>query len=433
MFAIPHMQPFLYELTLSLISDGHSARFFSETTLQDRQTGLLARVSTAHLVSHLHIMAVPAMLPLLPQAMDVSFVELGFAIGVFNIVSAVVQAPLGFLVDRVGARRMLLAALAVGAGSFSLLAIMPTYVCLLVAMFFAGLANGVYHPADYSLLSRGISVGRMGRAFSIHTFAGYLGNALAPPLMIGIALAFAPRWAFAAVGLAAVLAFGVLALGPRVERAAPVDAVNPKKSAAGRPVSIPLVTVAVLTLLFTMLALSTGGIEKFSVSALVQGYGVSLPAANAALTAFLFASAFGVLAGGVLADRTERHGYLAAVAFGLAAILVVVVAMVALPPLMLTVVLGTAGFLTGMVAPSRDMLVRAASPPGAEGRTFGIVSTGFNVGGVVGPILFGLLLDKGLASGVLWASVGFMVFTTVIVLLQEQRRSARVAASALVP
>jgi MFS family permease len=159
------------------------------------------------------------------------------------------------------------------------------------------------------------------------------------------------------------------------------------------------------------------------VSAFIEGFGTALSDANVALTAYLFASAFGVLAGGILADRMARHGYVVAGAFGLAAVLVVLVIVVPLSPVALAVTWGATGFLTGMVAPSRDMLVRAASPRGAEGRTFGIVSAGFNVGGVAGPILFGLLLDQGLASGVLWAVVGFMVFTTILVVLQELPRS----------
>lgn len=389
--------------------------------------GLLAQVSTAHLVSHLHIMAVPAMLPLLPTAMQVSFVELGIAIGVFNIVSAVVQAPLGFLVDRAGARRMLLAALALGSLSFALLAIFPTYLCLLVAMGLAGLANGVYHPADYSLLSRGIVPERMGRAFSVHTFAGFLGAALAPPLMVGVALAWEPRWSFAIAAGAGLIGLFVVGLGsPEPVKAASPTATEKAKVRA-RPLTTPLGTLAVLTLLFAMLSLSTGAIEKFSVSALVQGFDVTLPAANMALTVFMFASAFGVLAGGVLADRTDKHGYLAAGAFALAAVFVVIVIGIPLPPVLLALALGAIGFLTGIVAPSRDMLVRAASPAGAEGKTFGIVSTGFNVGGVIGPVLFGFLLDRGLASGVLWASVCFMVITTVIVLVQERHSAAKPA------
>ncbi|XOB93149.1 MFS transporter [Pseudomonadota bacterium 24LQ007] len=383
--------------------------------------GLLAQVSIAHLVSHLHIMAVPAMLPLLPDAMQVSFVELGIAIGLFNIVSALVQAPLGFMVDRLGARKMLMAALLLGATSFGLVAVFPSYPCLLATMILAGLANGVYHPADYSLLSRGIPSSKMGRAFSIHTFAGFLGGALAPPIMIGVALAMAPRWSFAIAALAGLLAWALMVIigSPLSDRAMGASIPEPRKTET-RPATTPVITLVILTLLFTLLSLSTGAIEKFSVSALVQGFDVALPAANVALTVFLFASAFGVLAGGVLADRTDKHGYVAAAAFGLAAFIVVLVIRVPLPPVALAIALGATGFLTGMVAPSRDMLVRAASPAGAEGRTFGIVSTGFNVGGVIGPILFGFLLDHELASGVLWAAVGFMGATTAVVLLQER-------------
>jgi len=382
--------------------------------------GLLTQVSIAHLVSHLHSMAVPALLPLLPGAMQVSFVELGFAIGLFNIVSALVQAPLGFLVDRLGARRMLMGALLLGAASFGLIALFPSYPYLLAAMILAGVANGVYHPADYSLLSRRIHSSRMGRAFSIHTFAGFLGSALAPPIMVGVALSLTPRWSFAIAALAGLVAWGVMNIGSSIPDIQQHTAATEPYKAKARPITTSMMSLAILILLFTLLSLSTGAIEKFSVSALVQGFNVTLPAANLALTVFLFASAFGVLAGGVLADCTDKHGYVAAVAFALAAFIIVLVIRMPLPPIALAIALGATGFLTGMVAPSRDMLVRAASPAGAEGRTFGIVSTGFNVGGVIGPILFGFLLDRGLASGVMWAAVGFMAATTAVVLFQEK-------------
>lgn len=390
---------------------------------------LLTQVSIVHLVSHLHIMAVPAMLPLLPGAMQVGFVELGFAIGVFNIVSAVVQAPFGFLVDRWGARRMLMAALALSAFSFALVAALPTYPVLLVAMALAGLSNGVYHPADYSLLSRGIPHERMGRAFSVHTFAGFLGGALAPPIMVGVALAGSVQWSFAIAAAAGLAGLAVLLLGGEKPVAVSAESQRASRPPPTGPKLAPLATLAVLTVLFAMLNLSIGAIERFSVSALVQGFDVSLGAANVALTVFMFSSAIGVLAGGVLADRTERHGYVAAGAFALAAMLVVVVIKTPMSALVLAVVYGVIGFLTGIVAPSRDMLVRAASPAGAEGKTFGIVSTGFNVGGVLGPILFGYLLDKKWASGVLWASVCFMAITTFIVLLQERKDPTQLALS----
>lgn len=392
--------------------------------------GILAQVSAAHLVSHFHIMTIPALLPLLPAAMGIGFVDLGIALAVFNIVTALVQAPLGYAVDRLGARRLLLAGLALGSASFALVSIHLTFETLVGAMALAGIANGVYHPSDYSLLSQNIASERIGRAFSIHTFAGFLGGALAPLVLIGIGTALGSGWALAAssaLGLTVLTAISVSGWRPRPLQPAPNR--SDDKSHRTRPSSVLTLAVLILTAFFLLLNLSTGAIEKFSVSALVQGFGVSLPTANLALAAFLFASAFGVLAGGVLADRTARHGIVAAVAFMLAATLVTLVILVPLPKTLLILMMGTVGFLTGSIAPSRDMLVRAAAPAGSEGRVFGIVSTGFNIGGVIGPIVFGYFLDTGFAAGVLWAAVGFMIATSLIVALQEWRLSAKRTAS----
>ncbi|NYT48578.1 MFS transporter [Parapusillimonas granuli] len=379
-------------------------------------------------------MVIPALLPLLPAKLGVSFVELGVALSVFNVISALVQAPLGFAVDRYGPRMVLLCGLGLGSASFLSLAIAPNYLWLLVAMTLAGIANGVYHPADYALLSKGIAPGRMGRAFSIHTFSGYLGGALAPVALIGVASLLNVEAAFAASALVGALAMVVVAL-PTTERCTPEPAPSaaPARGAAGRSAAVLTPAIMVLTLLFVMLSLSTSAIDRFSVSALVQGYSVPLSWANSALTAFLFASAAGVLAGGYLADRTRHHGFVAAAAFGMAAVVVIVVAAVALSDLAVVVLLGVAGFLTGVIAPSRDMLVRAAAPVGAEGKTFGIVMTGFNIGGAVGPVMFGWLLDHGRYGGIFWAAAGFMVLTVMLTLGQEwqaqSKRRARLAAT----
>lgn len=220
--------------------------------------GLLAQVSIAHLVSHLHIMTVPALLPLLPDYMRVSFVELGVAIGVFGIVTGLVQAPFGLLVDRVGARKMLMAALLLGSVSFGLLAVFPSYACLLTVMALAGVANGVYHPADYSLLSHGIPSEVMGRAFSVHTFAGFFGAALAAVVMVSVALAASPRWSFAVSALAGVLAWCVMLISaPLPDKQAAASTGKPHPPEA-RPLTTPVMALAVLTLLFTLLSLSTG-------------------------------------------------------------------------------------------------------------------------------------------------------------------------------
>ncbi len=398
---------------------------------------LLIQVSLAHLVSHLHMMTIPALLPLLPSFMNVSFLQLGFALGVFNVVSAVVQAPLGFMVDRVGAQKMLTWALAVGSISFALLAVWPVFPVLLLAMCSAGLANGVYHPADYALLSQGMQPDKMGRAFSIHTFAGFLGAALAPLILLGLAQVVNMSLAFAVssgAGLVVLSLFVFSRASPPVLESF-TNLSEPVEQAAReqRPLQISAWSLMGFVVLFMLLSLSTGAMDKFSVSALVEGFAVPLSTANQGLTVFLFMSAFGVLAGGHLADRTTQHGMLAAAAFALAAALVALLATVSLPAPLLLAVMAAVGFLTGMVAPSRDMLVRAASPKGAEGRTFGIVSTGFNIGGVIGPIFLGYLLDQQLAKGVLWATVAFMLLTTVVVLGQEFKGRARLRSLQLGP
>jgi MFS family permease len=388
---------------------------------------LLSQVSCAHLVSHLHIMALPALLPVLPGQMGVGYVELGLALSIFNVVSALVQAPLGFAVDRFGARRMLTFGLLLGSVSFLSLGLLHSYYWLLVAMGLAGFANGIYHPADYSLLSSGIDERKVGRAFSVHTFAGYAGGALAPAVLLGIAAwRDDTRLAFAAAGVAGLLAIVLLWLPTRERPTA--DASTRKAAAArtrrsGTKVFTPVVFA--LTFLFVLLSLSGGSIQNFSVSALLSGYDVPLAIANGGLTAFMFASAFGVLSGGALADRTVHHGTVAAVALSVAALLVALIPLFGIQGYLLVAVLGVAGFLFGIIAPSRDMLVRAAAPVGAEGRVFGIVSTGFNIGGAVGPVLFGWLLDSGRPQGVFWSAVLFLLFTVAISLLQERRTAQR--------
>ena len=172
---------------------------------------------------------------------------------------------------------------------------------------------------------------------------------------------------------------------------------------------------------FTLLALSMGGLQNFSVVALADRFATPLSVGNAALSALMFASAFGVLTGGYIADKTRRHGDVAAIGFGATALMVLLVGLVDLPPAGLIAAMALAGFLSGMIMPSRDMLVRAAAPKGAEGRVFGIVSTGFNIGGTAGPLLFGFIMDHGLPVMVFLLSVGFMLLTSVMALAERGR------------
>jgi MFS family permease len=180
----------------------------------------------------------------------------------------------------------------------------------------------------------------------------------------------------------------------------------------------------VLTMFFTLLGLSNAGIGNFGVVALMSGYGASFSTANIALTAFLGASAIGVLAGGFLADRTRRHGQVAAACFAVNAAIVLVIATVALPAILLTAAMTAAGFLGGVIAPSRDMLVRNAAPAGAAGRAFGIVSTGFNFSGIASPLLFGWIMDQNAPHWVFGLSALFMALTVLLAFFTDRNPRA---------
>ena len=285
-----------------------------------------------------------------------------------------------------------------------------------------GLANSVYHPCDYAILSAHMDVRRMGRAFSIHTFAGFLGGAVAPAIMAALVATVGGLGALIVAG-AVGPAVALLLLVVGIPDASSADRRADGSSAAKQGIMTP--AIIMLTFFFMLLGLSNAGISNFGVVALMTGYGVTFSAANIALTAFLGASAAGVLAGGYLADRTTRHGQVAAACFGINAVIMLVIATTSLPSAVLTTAMGIAGFLGGVIAPSRDMLVRNAAPPGAAGRAFGIVSTGFNFSGILSPLLFGWIMDQNMPHWVFGASVAFMVLTVILALVTDRKPQAR--------
>jgi FSR family fosmidomycin resistance protein-like MFS transporter len=352
-------------------------------------------VSAAHFVSHYYIILLAPLLPLVRAEYGVSYTEIGFAFAAFNVVSAVLQTPAGFLVDRLGARIPLIGGLLFGACAFTLAGLIDSF-WVMVAMFaLAGVGNAVYHPADYALLSHAVPAERVGQAYSIHTFAGMLGSAVAPASLLIMQSLWGWRGAFIGAG---VLGFAVAALLLALRQDAGTSARSPRsetaKSAQGWRL---LMTPAILLNLgfFILLALMSGGVYNYSVVALGALHGTSVTAANAALTAFLLLSTVGVLAGGLLVTRTSRHSMVSALSLAGIALSVALIAEVDPGQLLLIGAMCVGGFLFGIMMPARDMIVREATPAGSFGKVFGFVTTGFNIGGIVSPLIFGAIMDHG--------------------------------------
>ncbi len=378
----------------------------------------LTLISIAHWVSHYYILVLPMLYPFLKGRLGVDFIALGLSMSVFGVVSGFTQAPVGYIVDHFGARRVLIIGLVLGSASFVLLGLNLSYTWLIVCGALLGLANSVYHPSDYALLAANIDGSRIGRAFSIHTFAGFFGGAVAPATVAALVAVAGGQGALIASGAVGLVAALLLLLIPIPEASA--RSAGAADGNGGRA-NVWTPAIMILTIFFMLLGLSNSGISTFGVVALMNGYGQLFSTANVALTCYLAASAIGVLAGGFLADRTHRHGQVAAVCFAVNAVIVVALALTTPAAFVLIPALFVAGFLGGVIAPSRDMMVRKAAPAGAAGRAFGIVSTGFNMSGIISPLLFGFIMDQNMPRWVFGLAGLFMVLTVLLTLLTDRK------------
>ena len=403
-----------------------SAAALSPAGDRRRESWQIALVSAAHFVSHYYIILLAPLFVFIRADYGVSYTELGFAFVAFNVVTALLQTPAGFLVDRMGAKPLLVAGVALGAAAIAVAAMVDSF-WILVAMFgVAGLANTVYHPADYTLLSQGVSPERMGHAFSIHTFAGMLGGAAAPASLL-LLHAFA-GWRGAFLGAAAfgLVIAAVLALSRDLDvRRAPAAKAAAAAADAENAGWRLLLSWPILQslLFFILLAIVNAGLQNYSVVALGALFDTPLTVANTALSAYLLLTAIGVLSGGWVSGLTKRHALVAALGLCAAALVTFVIAMVDLGSVLLIVMMSVAGFLTGVIMPSRDLMVRDNTPAGSFGKVFGFVTTGFNIGGIISPLVFGWLMDNNSPRGVFLVVAAVSLVSVIAVLAIPKRRA----------
>jgi FSR family fosmidomycin resistance protein-like MFS transporter len=380
--------------------------------LFDKTTRVNFLIGTGHFFSHFYILTLPPLFFAWQETFGVSYAWLGASVALMAGTTAVLQTPAGYLVDKYGAKIFLIGGTALMAASVAAMAAATSYWHILVLATLSGAGNAVFHPADYSVLSGSIPRERLGRAFAFHLFTGHLGFALAPPIVVFLALAFGWRAAVLAVGLLGLPVVVAIILQSSILSEQPSD--KDEKAAARGPKRSAIFTRPMLLFFafFMFGAMAQAGVQSWLITVLQSVNGISLEMASWALTAFVGGTVVGVLAGGWLADLSgARHLLIASILITASAMLILAVGTLSLPVLFIVIFLGISGSSFGASRVSRDIIVKNAAPRGQIGVVFGFVSAGLPLGQAITPVPFGYLIDQGYAEYVLVAVAGILMLS----------------------
>lgn len=386
-----------------------------------RDVRIIGLVGTAHAFSHFFQLALPPLFPLLRAEFDVSWTVLGLLVGIFYAASGVTQFTAGFVVDRKGARPVLLSGLGLLACGTILASLAPGVYWLFPIAAVMGVGNGVFHPADFAILNANVAPRRLGYAYSTHGIGGNLGYALSPIVSFTLASAYGWRTALAVMG-----AMGLIALGVLVSQRALLTSHKAHDahlhSLRGSLELFLQPAIALCFCYFVAQTMASVGLQTFLPAALNTGLTVPLALATSAVTAYLLGGTAGIAMGGYFATRTARHDRVAATGLLTGAGLLALVGAGWVSQSMIIPVLVMVGLAVGSTGPSRDLIVRNATPKGAAGRVYGFVYSGLDLGAMVGPVWFGLLLDHGLARQ-MFLVVGVLFAVAVATVLNVRRNN----------
>jgi len=395
---------------------------------------VISLMGIAHGTSHFFHLMVPSLFPWLMPEFSLNFTQAGSLTAAFFVASGIGQALAGFVVDRVGAQRVLWSGIGLFALAAVVLASSSNYGTLLAAALLAGTGNSVFHPADFTTLNRHVSPARLGHAFSVHSLCGNLGWAAGPVFMTGIAASLGWRIAAFAAASVALLALALLLARRRV-LATTVEHERSAAAARSSPGStfafLGAASVWMCFLFFLVTMLAFGALQNFAPAVLQRVYALSLGAATSALTLYLFGGAAGVVVGGFLAAKSGAHDRVIASSLICAALTALAVASGGIPAWTVSGFFAVIGFCTGIASPSRDLLVRQAAMERfgqkSFGRIYGFVYSGLDVGLATAPLIFGRLMDLGMFNAVL-GGVALLQGLGVAAALKvgQQRRGAYV-------
>jgi len=404
-----------------------------------QDTKIMSLVCTGHFLSHFYAFCLPPLFPFLHADLGLSYTALGALLTLRGLATSVAQLPAGFVVDRFGAKLVLMAGLLLTVVSYALFAATDIYWLFVLFIILGGVGDSVFHPADYSILNASVKQERMGRAFSIHTFSGHLGFAVAPTVVVALAALWDWRIALIVVALLGFVVAGLLASqwGALKEDSAPRKkkeevVVDPASQSMGAPkqtwmqAKLGMILNAPVLSLFAFFVISTmasSGINSFSIAALTQMHDIPEALLGLPVTAFMLSSAFAVLAGGYLADKLPISASLfAGLGFVGAAVVILAIGVFPLPYALILVLFPIAGFFLGVIRPARDLMVRDVAPKGQSGKVFGFVFSGQSLGSSIAPILYGLILDHLEPQNIFLVSAGFLMIGVFTVLTTAKIR-----------
>jgi MFS family permease len=380
----------------------------------------------AHASSHFGHLLLPLMFPVFMKEFGLSYSELGLLMTTFFVVSGVGQAFSGFVVDRLGARPLLFLAVSVFALACVAASLVTGYAGLLAVAALAGMGNATFHPVDFTILNQRVSGPRLGYAFSAHGLTGNLGWAAAPVFFASFSLAFGWRTAYLAAAVVYLLVLAVLVLhrdqlSTQVARRVPSAAgTNPEHDMAF--MKLPVVWWCFGFFLLSTMTLAV--VQSFAVSILKAMHGVSFEAATLTLTGYMLCGALGMLIGGFVAARVANSDKVVAWAMSAGAVLLALCGAGVLGANATMVVLAATGFAVGIGGPSRDMMIKKATPKGATGRVYGLVYSGLDTGFAISPLVFGVLMDRGWYGATLLGAALILLLSVVVALGVGQRTRA---------
>ncbi|MBT9508553.1 MFS transporter [Rhodoferax sp.] len=387
---------------------------------------IIGLVGLAHASSHFAHLLLPLMFPVFMKEFGLSYSQLGLLMTVFFVVSGIGQASAGFVVDRLGARPLLFVALGIFVVACAAASTVTGYTGLLLVAALAGLGNATFHPVDFTILNQRVSSPRLGYAFSAHGLTGNLGWAVAPVFFASISSLYNWRTAYLA---AAAMYLGILLL-MIVQRAHLSTQVVVRDADVHAEHDMAFMKKPVVWWCFGFFLLSTmtlAVVQSFSVSILKAMHGVSFEAATLTLTAYMLCGAVGMFVGGFIAARTGSSDRVVAISMGVAAVLLALCGTGIFGALGTMVVLAGTGFAVGIGGPSRDMMIKKATPKGATGRVYGMVYSGLDVGFAISPILFGAFMDRGWYGATLLGAAAVLLLSVVAALGVGHRTAGRLS------